>query len=113
MVLCGWQFMMGGVGLLACGAVLGGHVATPGPAGLGILAWLVMVSAVAYGIWSVLLRDNDVSRVSVYTFTLPIFGVILSLLLLGNEGTALGPMTFVALALVSLGILVVERAPAE
>jgi len=72
-----------------------------------------MVSAVAYGIWSVLLRDNDVSRVSVYTFTLPIFGVILSLLLLGDEGTALGPMTFVALALVSLGILVVERAPAE
>lgn len=113
MVLCGWQFMMGGAGLFACGAVLGGHVATPGPAGLGILAWLVMVSAVAYGIWSVLLRDNDVSRVSVYTFTLPIFGVILSLLLLGDEGTALGPMTFVALALVSLGILVVERAPAE
>ena len=113
MVLCGWQFMMGGAGLLACGAVLGGHIATPGPAGLGILAWLVMVSAVAYGIWSVLLRDNDVSRVSVYTFTLPIFGVILSLLLLGDEGTALGPMTFVALALVSLGILVVERAPAE
>lgn len=113
MVLCGWQFMMGGVGLLACGLALGGRLSLDSPAGLGILAWLTMVSAVAYGLWSVLLRDNDVSRVSVYTFTLPIFGVILSLLVLGDEGAVIGPMTFVSLALVSLGILVVERAPAE
>lgn len=113
MVLCGWQFMMGGVGLLICGVALGGRLSPGSPAGVAVLAWLVMVSAVAYGIWSVLLRDNDVSRVSVFTFTLPIFGVILSLLLLGDEGSAIGPMTFVALALVSLGILVVERAPAD
>ena len=113
MVLCGWQFMMGGVGLLACGIALGGHLSLPSPAAVGILGWLVMVSAVAYGIWSVLLRDNDVSRVSVYTFTLPIFGVILSLLFLGDEGAVVGPMTFVALTLVSLGILIVERAPAD
>ena len=50
---------------------------------------------------------------SVYTFTLPIFGVILSLFFLGDEGAVVGPMTFVALTLVSLGILIVERAPAD
>lgn len=113
MTLCAWQFMLGGAGLAAVGLALGGRLSFARPEAFAVLAWLVMVSAVAYGIWSLLLRDNDVSRVSVWTFTLPIFGVIFSLAVLGSEGGAIGPATFVSLALVSLGILIVERAPAE
>ena len=110
-VLCGWQFMMGGLGLLACGSALGGRFVVRSLAGAAVLGWLVVVSAVAYAIWSILLKDNDVSRVSIYTFTLPIFGVILSLLILGDEGGGFGLLTLVALVLVSLGILLVEREP--
>lgn len=109
MILCGWQFVMGGLGLLLCGIALGGRFAVRSLAGAAVLGWLVVVSAVAYAVWSILLRDNDVSRVTVYTFTLPIFGVMLSLLILGDEGSGFGLMTFAALALVSLGILMVER----
>lgn len=112
-MLCAWQFMLGGAALAAVGLGLGGRLSIGSWEAAGVLAWLVIVSAVGYGVWSLLLRDNDVSRVSVWTFTLPIFGVLLSLLILGNEGAAIGPSTFVALALVSLGILIVEKAPAD
>lgn len=109
-LLCGWQFMIGGAGLAAVGAALGGRVAfSERPEGLAVLAWLVMVSAVAYGVWSLLLRDNEVSRVAVFEFEIPVFGVLLSLALLGSEGTTPGLATAASLALVTLGIYVVER----
>lgn len=113
-LLCGWQFMIGGIGLAAVGLALGGHVAfLEHPTGLLVLAWLVMVSAVAYGVWSMLLRDNDVSRVAIFEFEIPVFGVLLSLLLLGPEGTTVGLATVGSLILVAAGIYVVERAPLE
>lgn len=113
-LLCGWQFMIGGIGLAAVGLVLGGHVAFfEHPAGLIVLAWLVMVSAVAYGVWSMLLRDNDVSRVAIFEFEIPVFGVLLSLVLLGPEGTTVGLATVGSLILVAAGIYIVERSPLE
>ena len=111
-LLCGWQFMIGGLGLIAVALALGGRVDFVGhPAGLLQLGWLVMVSAVAYGVWSLLLRDNDVSRVAVFEFEIPVFGVLISLLLLGAEGTTVGWATVAALVLVTIGILMVESSP--
>ena len=111
-LLCGWQFMIGGLGLVAVALALGGRVDFVGhPAGLLQLGWLVMVSAVAYGVWSLLLRDNDVSRVAVFEFEIPVFGVLISLLLLGAEGTTVGWATIAALVLVTIGILMVESSP--
>lgn len=112
-LVCGWQFMMGGTALLAVGLALGGSLAPAGAGGAGILAWLVMVSAVAYGVWSHLLRSHDVSQVAVFEFLIPVFGVLLSLAILGPEGTSVGPHTAVALALISVGIYVVESRPSK
>ena len=52
------------------------------------LLYLALLSAVAYSLWAVLLRVNPVSRVAVYTFLQPIFGVILSLLLVDRNSAA-------------------------
>lgn len=108
-MLCGWQFMIGGVVLALVGKTMGGQLVYNDPAQIGILMWLVMVSCVAYGVWSVLLRDNDVSRVLIYKFTNPIFGVIFSLMLLGSEGANLGMHTALGLVLICIGIIVVQK----
>ena len=65
------------------------------------------ISAAAYSLWSLLLRVNPVSRVSVFGFMNPVFGVILSAILLA-EGAVIEPWRAVAaLVLISVGILVV------
>lgn len=107
-LLAGWQFVMGGAVLWAVGAALGGGLAPSGPAAWGVLAWLVVVSAVAYTVWSVLLATHPVSSVVVYSFTLPIFGVAVSLLTLGDQGHPLGVVALASIAVVCLGIWLVE-----
>ena len=54
-----------------------------------------------------LLKYNPVSRVAVYGFMNPVFGVIFSALLLG-EGEGLGLKALGALLLVCMGIFVVN-----
>lgn len=108
-MVCGWQFMLGGAGLVLVGQALGGRLMVGSVEAVGILTWLVMVSAVAYGVWSYLLGRYDVSQVSAFEFLIPIFGVLFSLALLGPEGTSVGWHTVAALALIAGGILLVER----
>ena len=66
-------------------------------------------SAVAYSLWAVLLRANPVSRVVVYTFLQPIFGVILSLLLVDRNSDAPLLRYAAALAMICVSIAVVNR----
>ena len=73
------------------------------------LLYLALLSAVAYSLWAVLLRVNPVSRVAVYTFLQPIFGVILSLLLVDRNSDAPLLRYAVALALICVSIAVVNR----
>ena len=68
-----------------------------------------MISAVAYTLWGVLLKYNPVSRVSVFGFMNPVFGVLLSALILGESAQALSIYALAALVLVSLGIYVVNK----
>ncbi|MCI1666171.1 MAG: DMT family transporter [Atopobiaceae bacterium] len=110
-LMCGLQFVMGGAVLACIGAAAGGTFSVDGPTQAVTLAWLVMVSAVAYSLWSVLLAHNDVSHVTVFGFMTPVFGVILSLLLLGDEGHPQGIATAISLVLVCIGIVMVSRTP--
>lgn len=73
-----------------------------------MLLYLALVSAVAYTLWGCLLKYNPVSQVTIFGFLTPVFGVVLSALLL-SEGDALGWQALGALALVCLGILLVNR----
>ena len=110
-VLSGYQFAAGGLVMVAWGLVGGGRIAvtSAGPAGIGMLCYLAFISAAAYTLWSLLLKHNPVSRVAVYGFMNPVFGVILSAWLLAENDQAFGVKTALALGLVCLGIYVVNR----
>ena len=80
------------------------------PKALLILVYLSLVSSVAYTLWGILLKHNDVSTISIFGFMNPVIGVVLSALLLG-EGSELGLKYIIALLLISAGILTVNKAP--
>ena len=109
-VLSGWQFVIGGLIMIGCGLVAGGRLAMWTGGGVAMLVYLAMISAVAYSLWGILLKYNPVSRVAVFGFMNPVFGVILSALLL-NETGSLGSMSLAALVLVCVGIYVVNVQP--
>ncbi len=107
--LSGYQFMAGGTALLMIGAACGGTLSkATGPSAYVLLMYMGILSAVAYTLWGVLLKYNPVSRVTVFGFMNPMFGVILSAIFLGESGQALNWNTLVALILVCLGIYVVN-----
>ena len=106
--LSGWQFMLGGAAMAAAGFALGGRLHPSGPGAPAVLLYLAVLSAVAYTMWSVLLKYNPVSRIAPYMFLQPIFGVLLSLLLYGGNGAPLGRYAL-ALTLVCLSIVIVNR----
>ena len=59
-------------------------------------------------LWGILLKYNPVSRVTVFGFMNPVFGVLLSALLLGETDQASGILGLLSLLLVSVGIYVVN-----
>ena len=109
-LLSGWQFVTGGVVLLGCGLAMGGSLCpiSPGPA-FTLILYMGFISAMAYTLWSRLLAANPVSRVSIFGFMTPVFGAAMSAVLLG-ETEAVNPLfALIALALVSAGIVIVNR----
>lgn len=114
-VLSGYQFIIGGLVMIAAGVALGGRISfvsnevvtiNTGRA-IGILFYLACVSAVAYSLWGILMKHNPISRVAVFGFMNPVCGVILSAVLL-DEGSGLGFIHIISLALVCAGIYIVN-----
>ena len=107
-MLSAYQFVIGGIVLMAAGGVMGGHITKVTPSGIGLLVYLALISAVAYSLWGILLKYNPVSRVTVFGFMNPVFGVLLSALLLGETDQASGALGLLSLLLVCIGIYVVN-----
>ena len=106
--LSGWQFMLGGAMMAAAGFAMGGRLH---PASIGapaVLLYLAALSAVAYTLWSVLLKHNPVSKIAVFMFLQPIFGVLLSLILYPETQVPLLRYS-AALMLVCLSIVIVGK----
>ena len=78
-----------------------------------ILIYLSFLSAIAYALWGLLLKFNPASRVSVFTFSTPVFGVLFSSLFLDeNSGVKLLNL-LITLVLVCAGILLLNYQPKE
>ena len=107
-MLSGYQFIVGGIILSAAGFAMGGRLSTVSTEGVLMLIYLALVSAVAYSLWGMLLKYNPISRVAVFGFMNPVFGVILSAWLLREGAQALGPISLVSLVLVCAGIYIVN-----
>ena len=72
---------------------------------LPIMLGLSTIYAVSYTLWTVLLKNNPASSVTIYSFMIPVFGVIFSALFLTEDGGVAPLSLCVALILVCLGIV--------
>ncbi|CAG9612273.1 hypothetical protein BACCIP111899_01446 [Bacillus rhizoplanae] len=104
-----YQMIIGSLGLLFIGILQVGfipftfHIQT-----LLMLLYLSFLSAAGFCIWNTVMKYNKVGKVSMYMFFIPVFGVILSSLILGE---AIHSFVLFGLACVATGIIVVNRAP--
>ena len=108
LVLSGYQFALGGAVMILCGLLGGGRLSAVNTNGILCLLWLAFVSAGAYSLWGLLLKYNKVSSVTVYSFMIPVFGVLLSAAVTGEYSAASGINVIIALVLVSAGILMIN-----
>ena len=107
--LSGYQFMLGGAVMTIIGYALGGRLNFNSVNAVLVLVYLALLSAVAYTLWGILLKYNPVSAVTVFGFMIPVFGCILSALLLGESAQGSGVKTVIALALVCAGVYIVNK----
>lgn len=112
-ILTAYQFLFGGIVLCIFGGILGGRLDFSNTGAMLILLYLACVSAVAYTLWNVLIKHNEVSRVSVYGFMTPLFGVIISAVVLREFSQALRPSSLAALVLVCAGVIIVSRSDSK
>ena len=107
-VMSGYQFIAGGLVLVAVGAVAGGDLRLESLTAFAILIYLSALSATAYSLWGVLLKYNPVSKVSIYSFMTPVFGVVLSVLMLPESSNVEIFNLFITLVLVCSGIFLIN-----
>ena len=107
-MLSGYQFILGGVVMVILGLIMGGRITHVSVSAVLMLFYLACISAVAYSLWGILLKHNPVSKVAIFGFTNPVFGVLLSAWWLGEGSSELGINALIALVLVSMGILIVN-----
>ena len=107
-VLSGYQFTFGGLVLTIVGLLMGGSLAVWNITSVLIMGYLALLSAVAYTVWSILLKNNPVGKVTIYSFFAPMISAILCFFIL-KESSSFGPELVIALALVCVGIYLVNR----
>lgn len=105
-VITGYQLFLGGVVLTAIGLFGGGTLPVITVKGILVLCYLVLLSATAFTLWTVLLKYNNVSKMGVYNFLIPVFGVLLSAIFLGENPWSI--QIIGALAMVCTGIFIVN-----
>lgn len=85
-VLAAYQMLAGGVVLLILSAIAEQPYFTVTAGSIAVLLWLVvMCSIVQFSAWFYLLRSGDPAKTSAFLFLVPLFGVLSSWLLLGEQ----------------------------
>ncbi len=107
-VISGYQFIIGGTVMVVAGALMGGRIEINSLQAVGVLTYLSFLSAIAYALWGILLKHNPVSRVTVFSFMIPVFGVLLSELMLTEASGVSYVNLLIALVLICTGITVLN-----
>lgn len=110
MTITSYQILFGSTLLILIGVLLGGHVGGFTVKSAILLIYMALISAVAFSLWTLLLKYNPVGKVAIYGFTIPVFGVVLSAIFLGEQIVSMKNLS--ALILVSVGILIVNSTKA-
>ncbi len=101
-----YQLLIGGCVMTAIGFLCGGSLRFDNFKSLFILLWLAFVSAAAFALWTGLLKYHPASKICIFNLLVPVFGTVLSGLLLGENVFRIE--TAVSLALISAGIVFVN-----
>lgn len=105
--VCCLNLGVGGLTLLVIGLAMGGRLRPQSPQGIPVLLFLAFISGAGYVLWALLMKNNPVSRISVFGLLIPVMNVLLSALL---NGEPLFEWNYLAaLALVCLGIWLVNK----
>lgn len=107
MTITAYQTLIGSALLIVTGWLLHGDVGAFTWKSAALLFYMALLSTVAFSLWTLLLKYNPVGKVAVYGFTIPIFGVLLSGILLGE--TIFSVKYLAALLFVSGGVILVNR----
>ena len=84
-VLTGYQLAIGGLALLLAGFATGGALEAFTPVSAALMLYLVALTSVAFSLWTILLKYNRVSMITVFNFMIPIFGTLLSAVFLDER----------------------------
>lgn len=101
-----YQLIIGGVILIFCAAIGGGHFSLTLKGG-AILLYLAFVSAAAFSVWTALLVRHEAGKILVFNLLIPIFGAVWSFFILG-EKDIFEPMNLLSVALITAGIVLVN-----
>ena len=107
-VISGYQFILGGAVMVIVGLIAGGKIDYVTPKGIAILVYLSFLSAIAYALWGILLKYNPVSKVTIFSFMTPVFGVILTKIMLPEESTVMFLNLVISLVLVCAGVFMLN-----
>lgn len=106
-ILTGYQLTIGGIALTVAGYVTGGELVGFTLKSSALLFYMVLLSSVAFSLWTILLKYNRVGLVTIFNFLIPVFGAVLSAIFLGEN--ILEWKNVAALALVCSGIWLVTK----
>ena len=104
--ITGYQLLLGGSLLTASGLISGGRLDLLNAQGVLILLWLAVVSAAAFSLWTALLKHHPAGKIAVFNLLVPVFGTVLSGLMLGEQVWRFE--TLLSLILISAGIISVN-----
>lgn len=107
MTLTAYQLIFGSVILVLIGWSAGGKITNFTGKSTALLMYMALLSTVAFSIWTILLKYNPVSKVTIFGFSIPVFGVALSGIFLGEQIFTLKNM--IALLFVCAGIIIVNK----
>lgn len=106
-IVTGYQLFIGGSILILLGLVFGGNLTGFTIKSSLLLIYMALISSVAFAIWTQLLKYNKVSTICVFNFLIPVFGSVLSAIVLGDD--IFNVKILIALILVSIGIFLVYK----
>ena len=104
--ITGYQLLLGGSLLTASGLISGGRLDLLNAQGVLILLWLAVVSAATFSLWTALLKHHPAGKIAVFNLLVPVFGTVLSGLMLGEQVWRFE--TLLSLILISAGIISVN-----
>lgn len=109
--VCVLNLGVGGLVLLVLGLLMGGSLHPQSAGAVPVLLILAFISGAGYVLWAILMKNNPVSRLSVFGLLIPVMNVLLSALL---NGEPLFEWQYLAaLVLVCVGIWLVNKPKKE